>query len=278
MIAATVDRLSRVALNVSDLSRLAQFYESALGFTIGPELRASPALCAAIGVSRMRTRHLRLGGQEVELCQCDPSGVAYPSGADAADLIFQHFAMVTHDIYGSYRRLRGFAPVEISRGGPVHLPARSGGVTAFKFRDPDGHPLELIEFTQSRSVGIDHSAIAVADVNRSIAYYENLGLRATSRQLNVGAEQDALDNLVGATVDVVAISPSTPTPHVELLAYQAPLGRPAPELAANAIAASRLVMDGADMPASAPALASDPDGHRILLLPMSGNTVVAPSR
>ncbi len=30
--------------------------------------------------------------------------------------------------------------------GPERLPARSGGVSAFKFRDPDGHPLELLAF------------------------------------------------------------------------------------------------------------------------------------
>ncbi len=34
----------------------------------------------------------------------------------------------------------------ISTDGPQRLPPSSGGVAAFKFRDPDGHPLELLAF------------------------------------------------------------------------------------------------------------------------------------
>ena len=34
----------------------------------------------------------------------------------------------------------------ITVGGPIRLPCASGGARAFKFRDEDGHPLELLEF------------------------------------------------------------------------------------------------------------------------------------
>ena len=42
------------------------------------------------------------------------------------------------------RQYPGWTP--ISTSGPQLLPAASGGVSAFKFRDPEGHPLELIAF------------------------------------------------------------------------------------------------------------------------------------
>ena len=91
----------------------------------------------------------------------------------------------------AYRRLCSVSGwTAISIDGPQRLPASSGGVSAFKFRDPDGHPLELLAFPdgawpahwQARSngdlaLGIDHSAISVSDSARSIAFYEALGLR-----------------------------------------------------------------------------------------------------
>ena len=125
----------------------------------------------------------------------------------------------------AYRRLQTHNVTPISRHGPQTLP---GGVIAFKFRDPDHHPLELIQFPTADPVtahGIDHSAISVADADRSIAFYAAaLGLAVTARQVNTGPAQDALDNLDAVTVDVVALSPAIRSPHLELLAYRAPCG------------------------------------------------------
>jgi Glyoxalase/Bleomycin resistance protein/Dioxygenase superfamily len=73
----------------------------------------------------------------------------------------------------------------ISRYGPQRL---LSGIVAFKFRDPD--LLELIQFPRPdlrTEGGIDHSAISVADAERSIAFYaERLGLSLQSRQVNRG--------------------------------------------------------------------------------------------
>ena len=78
----------------------------------------------------------------------------------------------------------------ISTDGPQVLPASSGGVTAYKFRDPEGHPLELLAFppdaiparwqkvSATGCLGIDHSAISVVDTDQSIKFYERLGLGA----------------------------------------------------------------------------------------------------
>jgi catechol 2,3-dioxygenase-like lactoylglutathione lyase family enzyme len=268
-----VRRLLRVSLTVTDLSRAARFYEEALGFEAGPERDANVELCALLGATRGRTRLLRLGAQNIELAQFAPPGPLYPSDCTAADLIFQHFAVVTSSMREAYDRVRASSPIVISRNGPVRLPARSGGVTAFKFRDPDGHPLELIEFPRPQPPGIDHSAISVADTDRSIAFYEALGLRAASRQINMGSEQEALDGLDGATATVVGLVPAIPTPHLELLCYLRPRGRPTAVLPPNAVAASRLVMetDGA-IPETATScgrrgsiLTHDPDGHALLM-------------
>lgn len=258
-----VSRIARIALNVADLDVSARFFEAALGFETGPIVDASAAACAVFGVRAMRTRILRLGAEAIELACFDPPGAPYPRGATAADLVFQHFAIVTADIGESYRRALPLVPAAISRDGPVHLPARSGGVTAWKFRDPDGHPLELIQFSNHRAPGIDHSALAVAGVAPSIAFYEALGFAVASRQVNVGAEQDRLDGLSGAEVDVVALAPPAATPHVELLGYRHPRGRPAPQEGPTAIAATRLVLEiAADDPG--PVLRHDPDRHYLL--------------
>ena len=111
--------------------------------------------------------------------------------------------------------------------------ASSGGVTAFKFRDPEGHPLEMLAFepgarpahwafsSANLCLGIDHSAISVADTGRSVAFYSRLGLARTASSLNIGREQEELDNLLGAVVEVTALAPPTQAvPHVELLCCQ----------------------------------------------------------
>ena len=59
---------------------------------------------------------------------------------------FQRAAIVARDLDAAWRRLMAFQPVSITIGGPQRLPERAGSVAAFKFRDPDGHSLELIAF------------------------------------------------------------------------------------------------------------------------------------
>ena len=198
----------------------------------------------------------------VALQRFEPAGAPYPTGCTAADTVFQHCAIVTRAMAPAYDRLRPFAPVAISRGGPQRLPPASGGAIAFKFRDPDGHPLELIEFADRHGGGIDHTAIAVAEAGRSIAFYQQrFGLRLAARQTNTGAEQDRLDGLDGVQVEVVALAPEAPTPHLELLAYVQPSGRPNPAPRPTDIAATRTVLAVAGGPAE---LVQDPDGHWLM--------------
>jgi catechol 2,3-dioxygenase-like lactoylglutathione lyase family enzyme len=232
-----VDGITRIVLVCRDAGRLAEFYREAFGFIpIDKVPKADPDFAALIGPSSGRAwmTMLALGEQRVALAQVAPSGQDYPEAVAGYDLISQHFAIVVSDMdlaLAALRRLPGWTA--ISTEGPQTLPASSGGVTAFKFRDPEGHPLELLAFPPdnvpaywaSRSgnvcLGIDHSAISVADTAKSSAFYNRLGLQRVDGSLNTGAEQQRLDDMADAVVEVTALAPPThATPHVELLCYR----------------------------------------------------------
>ena len=259
-------RLLHVSLTVRDIGATARFYQEALGFmTSKPPADADPALETILGAGALRITHLQRGDQTLELAMFDNPGAPYPATSASNDLWFQHCALVTEDIGGAYGRLRAQDFTPISRNGPETL---AGGVVAFKFRDPEGHPLELIQFPQANAAtagGIDHSAIAVADAERSIAFYTGtLDLTVASRQVNTGPSQDALDGLDGTIVDVVGLAPAQASPHVELLGYGRPRGRAGARMRQNDVAASRLVFaaDG-----DGGRLLHDPDGHAVVLVP-----------
>jgi catechol 2,3-dioxygenase-like lactoylglutathione lyase family enzyme len=245
--------------------RLVAFY-TGLGFAAGdaePIPAAEMALLDLHGGGSRRT--LRLGDQRIELDCFDNAGGPYPPDVTGADSRFQHLALVTDDAAAAWLHACTLGATAISVGGPVTLPASSGGVTAIKFRDPEGHPLELLQFPRGPSVGsgllgTDHSAISVTDLDVARAFYEALGLSTQGRTLNRGASQAALDGLVGAEVDVLPLMPLTATPHLELLGYRTPSPRPAERLAANDVAATRIVWS-----ADRDALLRDPDGHLHLL-------------
>ena len=248
----STSRLLRIELNVSDLARAVQFYTCALDFTLG-ETNAQQAV-------------LRRHGETLVLRLPATPGRPYPHGAVACDQIFQHFALPVADMQAAYHRLSAFAPAPISTAGPQHLPQRSGGSTAYKFRDPDGHPLELIQFPDCHNDGIDHSAIVSTDTDRSIAFYRGqLGLAVTARQINTGAEQDRLDGLQSARVEVVALSPEIAAPHIELLGYTAPTPRPAGMIGPDDIAATKIVLAVSGL-GDFPRTMQDPDGHWLVLV------------
>ena len=258
-------------LVTADLPRLRHFYVDVLGFVSdGPAQAIGSDEMSVLGLPGSgRRQTLRFGDQSVALEQFDPPGRPCPDGGNAASLTFQHVALVVTDMAKAYERVRGAAA--ISDGGPQHLPASSGGVVAYKFRDPDGHPLELLQFPDSTmpvawqgraagagqiGLGIDHSAISVADADASTAFYAALGLTPGERTCNQGAPQACLDNLRGVRVAVVPMQAATATPHLELLCYQVPRGAAGPALQANDIAATRIVWQGTHA-----ALLRDPDGH-----------------
>ena len=247
-----------------DPARLIRFY-AAIGFVAGTADAIPAEEMLVLGLAGGGQRHsLRLGESRIDLDRFDTPGQPYPADANAADLIFQHLALVTSDAAAAWALARAAGAVPISRDGPVRLPTSSGGVTAVKFRDPDGHPLEFIQFPPGANLdwpgkgmlGIDHSAVSVADVDVGQRWFEERGLRKGEATLNGGPEQVALDGLDGVAVDVVPMQPATKPPHVELLGYCNPGGRTHAPLAANDVAATRIVWA-----ADQAALVRDPDGH-----------------
>jgi catechol 2,3-dioxygenase-like lactoylglutathione lyase family enzyme len=144
----------------------------------------------------------------------------------------------------AYARLRE-ARAEHASPGPQRLPdwnPSAGGIRAFYFRDPDRHVLEVIQFPPGKGdprwqrhppgalfLGIDHTAIVVADTDASLRLYRDLlGLTIAGTSENWGIEQERLNNVFGARLRITALRASA-GPGIELLEYLAPRdGRPYP--------------------------------------------------
>ncbi len=291
--------LLRIDRTVADLDRTEAYYRDGLGFVREGEPGPLPLSEAeAMGLAGRTTRCLsmRLNRQTVRFMTVDPPGASYPPETNATDPVFQHIAVPVRAMGDAYVHLSKVAPTPISRGGPQVLPASSGGVTAFKFRDPDGHPLELIFFAKGPAaarwadapglfLGFDHSAITVTDRDAAVDFFTGiLGLAVAERGLNLGPEQARLDGLDDPVVDVIALQPPKPAPHVELLHYR----QPAQSAAARSYgpadrASTRFVFEADDPRALGNALArrgfptqisgdesacfvAGPDGHGCLIL------------
>jgi catechol 2,3-dioxygenase-like lactoylglutathione lyase family enzyme len=265
-------RLDRIRLVSADPEALAGFFIAALGFSRAAATQPAPGETVV---------PLRLGAQAVDLVGFAEPGRPYPAEVPGWSPLFQHIALVVSDMAAAHARLSArpdWRP--ISTAGPERLPAASGGVTAFKFRDPEGHPLEFLEFPAGsvpepwRGVGgdicrgIDHSAISVAETDASLAFYAGLGFTVLSRSINVGPEQGRLDGLPDPHVAVTGLRPpGAATPHLELLAYAGAFPRAGLASGDHDIAATTLVFVRADgaAPDASPRAVRDPDGHRLWL-------------
>jgi catechol 2,3-dioxygenase-like lactoylglutathione lyase family enzyme len=266
--------IDRVTLVVSDLDRAESDYVATFGCSMEQRGDIEPSLTRVLCVPPARGRRslLRLGRERLELLEfTDSAGRPYPSGSTSTDLWFQHMAIVVSDMKSAHQRVMAngrFKP--ISRYGPVMLPESSGGAIAFKFRDHDGHPLELLAFPEGRTaaewrnmfragpfLGIDHTAIAVSDSASSTKFFSSVfGFSVGTRTENRGPGQADLDDVDDAQVTVTQLAPDLPAPRLELLHYHAGTRRPIPpDTASNDIAATHCAMRVASLDATAMALA-----------------------
>ena len=317
--APVIEAVDAVGITVGDLDRSIAFYRDVLSFSVAQQGETSgPALEQLTGVfgAHARSARLTLGEQAIVLTQfLSPRGRPVPAGGHSNDRSFQHVAIVVADMDRAYQHLRqhrvGFVSSE-----PQTLPAwnkGAAGIRAFYFADPDDHTLEVIWFPagkgdprwQQRSagsgplsrslfLGIDHTAIAVGDTERSLRFYrEALGLRVVGASENYGTEQEHLNAVFGVHLRITALRAKT-GPGIEFLEYLSPRdGRPAPvDLRANDLAHWQTVLHARDLPQAlatataagavpAPghlttvgdasyllneaALIRDPDGHALLL-------------
>jgi catechol 2,3-dioxygenase-like lactoylglutathione lyase family enzyme len=239
--------VDEIGMTVSDLDRSVAFYRNVLGFEETSETElAGEAYEHLEGVFalRMRVARMRLGRESIELTQyLAPRGRPFPVDSRANDRWFQHVAIVVSDLDRAYRVLRRHRVAHASSG-PQRLPdwnPAAGGIGAFYFRDPDGHFLELIQFPPGKGdprwqegkerlfLGIDHTAIVVADTEASLRFYRDLlGLRVAGESENYGTEQEHLNGLFGAHLRITSLR-APAGPGIELLEYLAPRdGRPRP--------------------------------------------------
>jgi catechol 2,3-dioxygenase-like lactoylglutathione lyase family enzyme len=245
-----------VGLTVADMDRAVTFYTGVLPFVkvSDREFSGRPSeLLSGIFGARTRVVRLRLGLEYIELTEfVTPKGRPMPSDMRANDGLFQHIAIVVRDIGKAYDVLRAHG-VEHASTGPQRLPdwnPNAGGISAFYFRDPDRHFLEIIAFPAGKGLpkwhegtgplfqGIDHTAIVVDDTHTSLRFYrDTLGMQVAGESENYDVEQEHLNNVFGARLRITALRAAT-GPGIELLEYLAPRdGRRAPDdLRANDIA------------------------------------------
>jgi catechol 2,3-dioxygenase-like lactoylglutathione lyase family enzyme len=245
---ALVTSVDAIAVTVSDLDRAIEFYTQALTFQKVSETEvAGEAYERAYGIFgvRLRSAKLRLGDEYLELNEyLAPAGRPIPVDSRSNDRWFQHVAIIVSDIDLAYQTLRKFK-VRHASPGPQRLPdwnRNAGGISAFYFRDPDGHALEILQFPGGKGnskwhrttgklfLGIDHTAIVISNTESSLRFYrETLGLRIAGESENYGIEQERLNNVFGARLRITALRAAW-GPGIELLEYLAPQdGRPYPQ-------------------------------------------------
>ena len=272
-----ITRVVRLTLVTANLDATARFFEQVFDAIAIRHGDGDAADSELLGLAHARVREtvLRIGAQEVALISVDPPGRPYPAESTSTDLWFQHFALIVSDMEAAHARLASsgqFTP--ISTQGPERLPASSGSVTAFKFRDVEGHPLEFLSFPVGTGpdiwqakrgsalfLGIDHSAIAVSDTPASIAFFQDvLGLQLGEQTTKQGPEQSRMDAVPDAKVTVSGLNPATQPPHVELLGYEVGARRAIPEGTTSAdLAATHFVLETDDLET----LVEDLTAHRI---------------
>jgi glyoxylase I family protein len=132
-----VKGFSHVCIRVSTMERALDFYREMLGFDIVFDVElAGPSLEQVTGEPDAHGRMVGglLGGASVELLQID-SQAGPPVGNSAPALGYTNISLSVDDLDAAHVAVAGAGPV-------VDI----GGVRMFFLRDPDGTPIEIIEY------------------------------------------------------------------------------------------------------------------------------------
>ncbi|MFB2894862.1 VOC family protein [Aerosakkonemataceae cyanobacterium BLCC-F50] len=287
-------RIEAILLTVTDIDRSINFYTKALRFTV-----IDDGIFTEISPNKIRVVTLKLGDEKIRLIQYfDKIGKPILQDSQSNDLWFQHFAIVVSDMDEAYNHLKSF-PFEAISTAPQTIPPgnkEAAYIQAFKFRDPDRHPLELIWFPSDKGqqkwhqksdrlfLGIDHTAIAVANTEQSLQFYRDfLGMQVNGGSFNWRETQARMDGLPDAKVRITALRPIQGGLGIELLDYIKPENsRPIPpDLKTYDIASTQieLIIDEAQFRQNKIQLENfpflhhksyriqDPTGHSLLLIP-----------
>jgi catechol 2,3-dioxygenase-like lactoylglutathione lyase family enzyme len=232
--------IDSVDITVSDMDRAVDFYAHVLSFKKVWDTEVAGEtyenLEGVFGI-RMRVVRMQLGDEPIELTEyLAPKGRSIAAGARSNDRSFQHIAIIVSDMDKAYAWLRQ-NKVEHASSGPQRLPdwnKNAAGIKAFYFKDPDGHPLEILQFPPDKGaekwhrpsdklfLGIDHTAIVVGDTEASLRFYRDLlGMRTAGESENYGTEQEHLNNVFGAHLRITSLRAGS-GPGIELLEYLSP--------------------------------------------------------
>src|SRR6266436_374216 len=228
-----------VGMTVSDMDRAVEFY-SALTFqkvsdfeVFGDEFEHLEGVFGA----RMRIVRMQLGNEFLDLTQyLAPPGRPIPIDSRSNDLWFQHVAIVVRNMDEAFQRLRALKVKFVSTA-PQTLPPSikaAAGIKAFYFRDPDEHNLEIIYFppgkgdprwqekTDKLFLGIDHTAIGISNTEASLHFYHDLlGFRKAGESENFGTEQEHLNQVFGAHLQITGMRAASGA-GIEFLEYLTP--------------------------------------------------------
>src|SRR6266478_4152186 len=215
---APVTRVDSVGMTVSDMDRSVDFFAKLLSFEKVSDTEVAGEdyehLEGLFGL-RMRIVRMKLGEEFITLTEyLAPKGRPIPVDSRSNDRWFQHIAIITSDMDKAYKWLRQ-NKVEHASSGPQKLPdwnKSAAGISAFYFKDPDEHPVEVLQFPRDKGLekwhrshssdklflGIDHTAIVVWDTDASIKFYRDLlGMHVAGESENYGTEQEHLNNVFG---------------------------------------------------------------------------------
>jgi catechol 2,3-dioxygenase-like lactoylglutathione lyase family enzyme len=245
-------KVSAVSITVSNLEQASKFYREVLNFqpdgeyTLSAEATRQLFGLPADKNPELRVLRLKLGTEYIELLEFKNAGKArgIPADSRSNDAWFQHIAIVVSDMDAAYKWLRQNKVVHVSSSPqklPDYLP-NAAGISAFYFRDPDGHNLEIIHFPKDKGnpkwqspipnpqsplslfLGIDHTAIGIEDTDAGLKFYrDDLGLAIGGASENYGTEQERLNQVFGAHLLITGLHAQEGY-GVEFLDYLAPPG------------------------------------------------------
>lgn len=290
--------VTSVGIIVSEMERSLDFYTTVLSCQKVSDITVSGVefdRLYGLDNARLRLVKLKLGDEIVELIEfLSPKGRPMPTDSRSNDRWFQHIAIVVRDMEKAYQHLCHHWVTQTSPN-PQTLPdwnPAAGGIESFYFKDIDGHNLELIHFpadkgdpkwqdlTELLFLGIDHTAIVVANTAASLAFYcDRLGLKLQQQSQNFGLEQERLSGISGVRVQISSLKAPTGL-GIELLEYELPNhGRQIPaDTQANDLWCWQIMITMEDAIVSSNAISEftlelnqsfiipDPDGHLVQLV------------
>jgi catechol 2,3-dioxygenase-like lactoylglutathione lyase family enzyme len=145
-----IKSVGHAGLVVRDMDKMVDFYKDAFGFEVVLDTMVGGKEADDIvgfPVKSERIVLMKLGDAQIELLQYKPAGRDYPKDYKSNDLFGVHLAFQTDDIEKDCAVLNGKGVTIISNG-PQTIPETHpifAGTKVLYLRDPEGHPLELIQ-------------------------------------------------------------------------------------------------------------------------------------